>query len=47
MERWLVQIVVPDGAYEADTLISDLTDLVEGQSEIQIVSVELDQEQGV
>jgi len=42
--RYHVQVVVPEGAYEADSLISDLTDLVELNSEIEIVSVELDPE---
>lgn len=42
MERWVVQVVVPQGSYQGDSLIADLTSLVEGNSEIEIVSVELD-----
>ena len=41
-ERWLVQVVVPVGLYSgADEMMEDLTDLVEGNSEIEIVSAEL------
>jgi len=44
-EHYTVQIVVPEGAYTgADELIADLTDLVEGCSEIEIVSVEKSEE---
>jgi hypothetical protein len=44
-EHYTVQIVVPEGAYTgADELIEDLTSLVEGNSEIEIVSAELSQE---
>jgi hypothetical protein len=44
-EHYTVQIVVPEGAYTgADELIEDLTSLVEGNSEIEIVSVEQSQE---
>ena len=45
MERWQVQIVVPEGSYEADDLMGDLVNLVTGTSEITIVSVELDPDQ--
>lgn len=44
--RYLVQIVVPEGAYDgAADVIEDLSSLVEGESEIEIVSVELDPDQ--
>ena len=47
-ERWLIQIVVPEGAYEgAADLIEDLTNLLEGDSEIEVVSVEVDADQTV
>jgi hypothetical protein len=45
MERWQVQIVVPEGSYEADQLMADLVNLVTGNTEIEIVSVELDPDQ--
>lgn len=45
MERWLVQIVVPEGSYQADELMGDLVNLVTGTTEIEIVSVELDEDQ--
>lgn len=44
MERWLVQLIVPEGTYSgADEVITDLTGLIEGDSEFEVVSVELDQ----
>lgn len=47
MERWLVQIVVPEGTYDgADEIVGDLVDLVDLNSEMQIVSAELDLDQG-
>jgi hypothetical protein len=46
MERWLVQVVVPVGSYSgADEMIEDLTELVEFNSEIEVVSAELDPDQ--
>jgi hypothetical protein len=48
MERWLVQIVVPEGVYSgADEMIEDLTALIEGCSEIQVVSAEIDPDQSM
>ncbi len=44
-ERWLVQIVVPVGSYSgADRMMEDLTALLEGFSEMEVVSAELDQD---
>ena len=46
MERWLVQLIVPEGTYEgAVEMIAELTDLIELNSEIQVVSAEIDPEQ--
>ncbi len=46
MERWLVQLVVPKGTYSgADEVIADLTDLIDMNSEFEVVSAELDPEQ--
>lgn len=45
MERWLVQLVIPEGIYYgADEVIANLTILIEGDSEFQVVSAELDPE---
>jgi hypothetical protein len=41
MDHYTVQVVVPEGSYEADQLLGDLITLVVGNSEIEIVSVEL------
>lgn len=42
-ERWLVQIMLPEGAYAgAQEVIADLTSLIEGNSEMEVVSAELD-----
>ena len=46
MERWLVQMVVPEGTFDgADDFITELSMLVEGDSEIEVVSVEIDPDQ--
>lgn len=46
MERWLVQLVVPVGTYSgADDVIADLSDLIDGQSEFEVVSAEIDPDQ--
>ena len=46
MERWVIQLVVPVGTYSgADEVISDLSDLIDGQSEFEVVSAELDPDQ--
>lgn len=43
MVRYIVQIVAPEGSYDGcDDLIADLTALIEGESEIEVVSVEED-----
>jgi hypothetical protein len=45
-ERWLIQVVVPVGSYSgADEMIEDLTDLLEGVNEMEVVSAELDPDQ--
>lgn len=46
LERWLVQLVVPVGTYSgADDVVHDLEDLIEGNSEFEVVSAELDTDQ--
>jgi len=45
MERWIVQLVVPQGTYSgADEVIADLTELIDMCSEFEVVSAELDTE---
>jgi hypothetical protein len=44
MVRYNVQVVAPERAYEVPDLIAELSTLVEGDSEIKIVSVEIDSE---
>lgn len=46
MERWLCQLIVPVGTYAgADEMIEDLTELIEFNSEIEVISAELDEDQ--
>jgi len=46
MERWVIEVVVPVGLYSgADEMITDLTALVEGTSEIEVISAELHENQ--
>lgn len=46
MERWLIQVVIPEGTYSgADELMPDLVNLIDMNSEIEVVSCELDPDQ--
>lgn len=48
MEHWTVQVIVPEGTYSgADEMIEELTQLVEFNSEIEVISVELTQPEEV
>ena len=48
MERWLVQIIVPEGTYSgADEVIADLCNLIDLNSEMQVVSAELHPDQEI
>ena len=43
MERWMIQVAVPVGAYSgADEVMEDLVNLLEGCSEMEVISAELD-----
>lgn len=41
VDHYTVQVVVPAGSYEADVLLGKLVDLVDNNSTIEVVSVEL------
>lgn len=41
VDHYTVQVVVPAGSYEADILLGKLVDLVDNNSTIEVVSVEL------
>ena len=48
MERWLIQVVIPKGTYSgADELMPDLVNLIDMNSEIEVVSCELDPDQSM
>jgi hypothetical protein len=44
MERWLVQVLVPAGE-EADDVIEELSLILDDETDMEVISAELDQDQ--